>query len=393
MENRKEEGASTLTPAATLPHRSAFRFRSSIFLASACLALAHCGSPGDPVPPRIPVPVAVTDLAARQEGERVVLTCTLPAKTTEGDALEQLPDVEIFRDADLPPSPPPAKSAARPAASHIYTVPSALVETYLRDGRFVFSDPFKPADWANFSGRTLTYRVQTRVSKRKASESSNPVSLRVQPAAAATSDLAATLTATAVELRWTPPLRLVTGAQIPALAGYRIYRAETGAGESAVAPPVLLGVSPVPQYRDAQFEFGRTYIYTVRSVAQFDVDTVESEDSNAVRIEARDAFAPAAPRNLVVVGVAGREGSPAAAELSWGISEETDVAGYNVYRSEAGAAEGTLGAKINAELLLAPAFRDTSVSAGRGYTYRVTAVDRAGNESPASPPAAVTVPN
>ena len=63
-------------------------------------------------------------------------------------------------------------------------------------------------------------------------------------------------------------------------------------------------------------------------------------------------------------------------DLSWDANIEADVAGYNVYRSE-----GAAFARVNAELVATPAFRDMHVEAGRQYTYRVTAVDQRKNES------------
>ena len=76
--------------------------------------------------------------------------------------------------------------------------------------------------------------------------------------------------------------------------------------------------------------------------------------------------------------------SAAYLELSWAIAPEHDVAGYNVYRSEAG---GEAGKRQNVDLLPTPAFRDMNVAPGKTYYYTVTAVDRAQNES--APSAAV----
>jgi fibronectin type 3 domain-containing protein len=75
-------------------------------------------------------------------------------------------------------------------------------------------------------------------------------------------------------------------------------------------------------------------------------------------------------------------------DLSWSINLETDLAGYRVYRSEE---QDTRGVVITPELLLAPAYRDTSVEPGHRYWYSVTAVDRAGNESETSTAVAVGV--
>ena len=65
-----------------------------------------------------------------------------------------------------------------------------------------------------------------------------------------------------------------------------------------------------------------------------------------------------------------------------------DLAGYRVYRSEQ---EETPGQLVTPDLLLSPAYRDTSVAANHRYWYTVTAVDRAGNESAPSAPVVVDV--
>ena len=87
---------------------------------------------------------------------------------------------------------------------------------------------------------------------------------------------------------------------------------------------------------------------------------------------------PAAPENLVAVSVPAQPGEPAHIELSWQISPEPDVAGYNLYRS---GQDGVPGTRQNMELLLTPAFRDMNVVSGGRYSYSVTALDRSGNES------------
>jgi hypothetical protein len=359
---------------------------------AAFLGLAACGTPGDPTPPRVPVPEAITNLAAQQQGDKVVLNFSLPAKSTDGESLTDLPELEILRRSD--PSSPPAP---------LYTVPAALVETYLRDGRVYFEDPIPPAVMRAAEeavNRTpaqfprLDYIVRTRLSRRRSSADSNLASVEVFPVPQPIRDLAATVTASAIELRWTPPERTLSGAPLVSLAGYRIYRAEddAGKGPSAPAPSQLLAVSPAAHYLDARFEFGRTYRYWVRSVAQFGASSIESPDSNLVVVEARDVFPPAPPLNLVAVPVPAAGDVPAHIELSWGIHPESDVAGYNVYRTEAGApAESRV--RLNPALLPTPAFRDMTAAVGRSYVYSVTAVDRAGNESAPSAPAASSLPS
>jgi len=396
MENRKER---------VRPHGKVVRARAgfpifyfllSIFSLSVLCALSSCGTPGDPQPPRPPIPVAITDLSARQQGEAVVLTFTLPAQTTEGDPLAAPPDVEIFRGFLA------AGAAAKAGASLalVYTIPSAVADTYIAEGRLRFADPLQPADLARYASERLVYFVRTRASKRAASADSNRVALHVYPVPEKISDLAATVTEPGVELRWSRPSRTTSSTPISALGGFRIYRAEVEppAIAEAVADPSkaklktpleILGVSPSASYRDTQFEFDRTYLYVVRSVAQYELDSVESADSNTLLLTPRDTFPPAPPENLVVVLVPATPETPAHFELSWGISQEPDVAGYHVYRSEQ---PGQRGTRLNRELLPTPTFRDMSIAEGRGYNYTVTVVDRAGNESAPSASVSASVP-
>lgn len=64
------------------------------------------------------------------------------------------------------------------------------------------------------------------------------------------------------------------------------------------------------------------------------------------------------------------------------------IAGYNVYKSIAGAAY----AKLNTALLTALNYVDTSVTAGQNLSYCMTTVDSKSQESACSVPTAVTVP-
>ncbi|MGH9786565.1 MAG: hypothetical protein ACRD88_20540, partial [Terriglobia bacterium] len=83
-----------------------------------------------------------------------------------------------------------------------------------------------------------------------------------------------------------------------------------------------------------------------------------------------DRFPPAPPGNVRAVVTAG------AVEIAWSPNEETDLAGYHVYRSDGGEFSRT-----NPELLRIPVFRDATVRVNARYRYHVRAADRNGNES------------
>src|SRR4029077_18601651 len=91
-------------------------------------------------------------------------------------------------------------------------------------------------------------------------------------------------------------------------------------------PLQLLGPAPAAEYRDASFEFGHTYVYTVRSVTPIAAESVESADSNPVELAAKDVFPPAVPQTVVAALVPATAASPAYVDLTWAISGEADLA-------------------------------------------------------------------
>ena len=353
--------------------------------------LAGCASPGDPTPRHPVVPTPVTDLAVRQQGNEAVLTFSLPDRSMDREPLDEEPSIEIFRAYIAPGASVDKKTQWRLA----YEIPSARVDSYLKEKRIDFRDALAPADLSYMEGSAIAYKVRTRAVKTRASDDSNILTVRVFPPPAPSSDVRATVTESAVELNWAeaaPP----SGA---ALAGYHVYRAQVAPGQESVpqdmsqaklkTPPELAGTSTTLQFRDTAFEFGRTYLYTVRTVAAFGTNMVESADSAPTIVTARDIFPPAAPGGLESAVIPATSQGTAYVELSWAISPEADLEGYRVYRSEE---EDKSGDRLNGELLLSPAFRDISVVGGKRYYYRVSAVDRAGNESPLSSVVTADVP-
>jgi hypothetical protein len=396
MEIRKE----TFRPRCSLipnSRLSIFSFLFSIFIS--LTLLAGCGAPGEPVERKAPIPTAITDLAATQQGDNVILTFTFPKESVEGRELKQPPAIEIFRDFQTVPAsstsaPPPAVPKT---PTLLVTIPSAMVAQYDTQRQIRYVDELKPEDFTQHPGAQAVYIVRTRTSPKKVSADSNAASLRIEPAADQITDLKAEITHQGVNLTWTPPQKTAVG-PAPPITLYRIFRHEVG--QTTAPPPGLqqprsekpsaqIGDCQAPPFRDTQIQFGKTYIYTVRSVAQYPDLQIESLDSPPITVSPLDTFPPSAPQSLVAVLVPAQGAAPAYLDLSWSISAENDIAGYNIYRSEQ---EGAPGQKQNPELLRTPAFRDMNIKPGNRYFYTVTAVDRVGNESPASAAASGEVP-
>ena len=341
--------------------------------------LSGCGAPGEPVPPSPPIPTAITDLTAHQQGNGVQLVFTLPGRTVAGDRLAEPPAMEIFRGAIKSNGSPDNKSFKL-----VYTIPGALADVYASQGKIQFTDPLPAADLSEHPGAIYGYRVRTRASKKKDSADSNTVTAKVYPVAERIGAINARVTQSSIELSWAAPK---PGAN-ETLAGYHVYRGELDSASPAPnsgdlsqakwkSQPILLAPTQSDSYSDSLFDFGKTYVYQVRSLVIADGNPIESDDSAPAMVTPRDSFPPAAPRSLVAAQVPGESGA-VSVDLSWSINLETDLAGYRVYRSEK---LGERGQSITMELLVSPAYRDTEVKVGGKYWYVVTAVDRAGNES------------
>lgn len=88
-----------------------------------------------------------------------------------------------------------------------------------------------------------------------------------------------------------------------------------------------------------------------------------------------DTTPPASPSGLTAMG------GTASVNLTWNGNTESDLAGYNVYRSDS--SNGTY-IKVNSGLVNTSMFDDSNLAAATTYFYKVTAVDTSNNESPLS---------
>jgi hypothetical protein len=352
-----------------------------------------CAAPGEPYERKPPTPVAIADLTAIQSGSEVQLTFSLPQQAVDHRPLQEVPTIEIYRDFFKPPAAgePAPKASAKPTL--LLTIPPAMNDRYVVQGHIHFTDAFAAQDFEKHPDSLAVYTVRTQISEKKPSANSNVAIVHIFAPFDAITNLAAQVTHAAIVLTWTPPTRTPAGST-PSIGVYHIYRgvadsAAPGDTSKLKSPLVKIADAQAPPFQDTQFEFGASYVYSVRSVAQYPDASMESSDSNLVALTPRDTFPPAAPQELIVVFVPAQGDAAAHLELSWAISPETDIAGYNVYRSEQ---EGTQGSRVNTDQLLTPAFRDMNTQSGHRYFYTVTAVDRAGNESPASSAASGVVP-
>ncbi|MGD0784381.1 MAG: glycosyl hydrolase family 28 protein [Sedimentisphaerales bacterium] len=160
------------------------------------------------------------------------------------------------------------------------------------------------------------------------------------------------------------------------LAGYNIYRSTTSGSGYAKLNSSLLSDS---NYIDHSVTNGTTYYYVVTAV-----DTSANESNNSSEVSAMPQLIntpPAAPTGLSATA------GNAKVLLDWSNNSESDLAGYNVYRSTT---SGSGYAKINTSLRTVSDYNDTGVTNGTTYYYVVTAVNTGASESSYSTQASAT---
>jgi len=373
--------------------RTGGRLASSLIAAVLLAAALGCGKQGPPLPPLRAVPAPVKDLTVVQQGPRLLLSFTYPTVTPAGTALAGISAVEIWsvsrvapggkattidarefgnvakpvqkvEGADLTsatsgsridialPLPPtlltPAPAATAPATPTPATPPAAGTAA-------TPAPPAGPQPQAGF------FAVRTLGKNGDRSDLSNIVSVVPTAPPSAPSRVTVTARGDGVLVEWTPVEGTVTG--------YNVYR--RGAQERANAKPVHTAGAQEKSWLDNTARFGQSYIYGVTALSQLQ-PPIESAIASEHEVRYVDRFAPPAPTELVALAETGR------VRLVWRPSEAEDVAGYIVYRR---AADGGKFERVTPKPVEAAEYVDTAVSGGRAYTYRVTAVDQAGNES------------
>lgn len=350
------------------------------------LALAGCGSPGIPRPPSLDLPQPASDLRLVRKGDRAYLVWTVPTETTDGTTLRHLGATSLCRSLDVPmtkcttpvgevaPAPPAAKTANAPAASKVQAN---------------YVDALPASMLSGNPEAQLFYSVSIMNQRGRSAGLSNIVSVPAFTSAPPPPDFQANLTGEGVTVSWTG-IDKVTAAEGVEHA-YRVYRREEGTKADFLVGEMPLSPTSPCRLLDQTFEWEKKYEYRADVVTRIHlsgkpVSQFEGDDSPVVHIFAHDVFPPAVPSGLRAVfsGV----GQQPFIDLIWAPDTDADLAGYTIYRHEAGGA----ATKINAGLVKPPAFRDTNVIWGHTYVYTVTAVDVRGNESAPSGEASETVP-
>ncbi len=363
--------------------------RASLYVIALAAVLPFfiaCGMVAPPQPPSLYLPQPVTDLTAARIGNGIHLHWTMPKRSTDRVLLKGAQDAHICRSVANGPC---------ETAGDTKFAPEAQAD---------FIDHLPPALAAGQS-LLITYTVELRNHQGRTAGPSNPAWSAAGAAPAQTAAFAAEIRADGVLLHWQPVqdasnLIRIERTLVPRPEASKPSPAFLRRGAETPAQQTL-EVACEPQHDpartlDKDAAFDQTYRYTAQRVAVLDLDThkieIASDPSPVFILNTRDIFPPAVPVGLIAVA-SPDEYAPNkyTVDLSWSPDTETDLAGYVVYRREAGSVVAPI--RISpAQPVTGPAFRDAAAAPGKRYAYSVSAIDQDKNESARSPETEETLP-
>lgn len=355
-----------------------FEFAIIPSLALIILLLAFtcgCGKRRPPVPPAPSRPFNQAGFTVTQQGNRIALS--IPLAPNKADSRPR--QIDVFRLAESTNS--PLFLTEEEFASRSTQVGSIQLSGADPENEVVFFDVITPT----VQSRRLRYAVRFVNRDNQKSPFSNfvffePISNVAQPPLLAEP----AVSQTSINLRWQPPQENVDGSKPANVAGYNIYRRSNQTDN-----PKRLNASLLqsPDFEDKNFRFGENYEYIVRAVsAGANGIQVESGDSNTAKTAPRDIFPPSAPEGLTIAA------APGNLSIFFAANPESDVIGYNIFRTTTPDLPGNRWQKLNDAPVSQTSYQDTKVESGRRYYYYVVAVDSAGNVSQPSEIVSETTP-
>ena len=342
------------------------------------LLLAGCASPGPPRAPSLHLVQPAKALTADRVGDQVLLSWTTPAATTDGGRLLEPLTAVVCREVPGHGCTTVLRQGTVPGAAHAAdTLPVALLTG--------------PA-------HALAYHVELLNAHQLSAGLSAAAYAASGPAPAPVQALAVVATRDGAQVTWKPatvqPGTVMDLTRTPSADSAARAHAKEPARKSSAPAAVHLhpgipndagggtGASADPGgVIDRTFAApsveGEAFIFVAQRVQTVTADghtlTLLGLASTPVAFTFHNTFAPDAPAGLVAIPSV----SPAAIDLSWEASPDPYLRGYVVFRR---AAAGPFE-QISPQPLTAPAFRDMTAMPGILYTYRVVAIDHAGNRS------------
>ena len=367
-----------------------------------------CGKKGPPLPPLHPVPDRPAGVTLVRTGDRVEMRFTLPTANTDKSEPAALDRVDVYAmtiAANLPPpvtlqivnskrligsvrakptTPPNAPAApastlppdTRPgqgeATTFAETLTSASETPELQAIPAGTKNAAPPVAGAP-SVATRYYLLVSAATGHHLGGQSGLLALTFAPAPPVPTDVVVAYDETTLTVTW-------AGSPGAAFRVYAVNRAGERQGSGLLTPTAI----ETARYTQP-VAFGPEVCFAVSAATVTGAVSIESEPSQPSCKTPVDTFPPAAPTGLVAVPQATAAGANSV-RLSWIAVDAADLAGYIVRRAvtpQDPQQPLVLQDVSPRPFITATQFVDPTVRAGVRYTYKVYAVDKTGNESPA----------
>lgn len=344
----------------------------------ASIVVGGCGKRRPPLPPVERVQQRTELLSGAQQGNEVILSWPAPRRNAPDSSVQSIRRIDVYRLAEKPGAPlalTEDEFSAR--ATLVGSVTSEQIQTA--------GDVITYRDALELAGQSTRLRYAIRYVNASGQRAAFSNFLSIEPAARIAKAPALSTDVKVLEdsitLTWQAPAANIDNSTPVNLLGYNVYRtdeSQTDAGNLPLNSELISGTT----YADKTFQFGNNYRYIVRAVSLGTGGAqVESLNSNDVTVAPRDVFPPAAPERP---SVAAPEPSSARLAIFFAANKETDIAGYNIYRSTDPDLPKQNWTKLNQSLLTRTTYQDDKVESGKTYYYYIEAVDKAGNVSKSS---------
>lgn len=344
-----------------------------------CLvAICGCGKRRPPLPPVERVQQRTEFLSGAQQGNEVILSWPAPQRNAPDSSVQSIRRIDVYRLAEKPGAP-------LALTEDEFSARATLIGSVTYEQIQTAGDTLTYRDALELAGQPTRLRYALRYVNASGQRASFSNFLSIEPAAriaqAPKLTPEAKIAEDAITISWQPPAANIDNSTPVNLLGYNVYRmdeSQTELGNQAINSALISGT----EYADKNFQFGKDYRYIVRAVSLGTGGAqVESLNSNSISVSPRDVFPPAAPERP---SIAAPEPSSARLAIFFAANKETDIAGYNIYRSTDPDLPKQSWTRLNQTLLTRTTFQDDKVEPGKTYYYYVTAVDKAGNVSPPS---------
>lgn len=347
------------------------------FFLSFFLFFGGCGKKGPIYPPVAKIPQKIQSFHVFQKGKSFVLNWENPQSYTDGRPLPGISEAEIWllsnekEKGESSYSPTIQKFKQR--AERIASIQRKNFLEYQMDAegnssnfRYVYSLRAK-----EFLSHIYIFGMRIKDTGNNKSPFSELKVVEPQIVSLPPESLQGNVSEEGIELEWKSPEKNIDLSSPPELEGYNVYRAEEEDNFSRINSQLI----PEENYKDTDIILGTLYRYFVRASAAKSSPYLESDDSNTLKIHARDKFPPESPQK--VKAIVGKD----TVALSWKANQEKDLKGYHVWRKKKGKEEYEL---LTPEPVQENAFIDSTVEMNQRYDYAITALDQSGNESPRS---------